>query len=204
MNNFFFFLDLKTNTRGGECQAVRVGKFTIFSNGLRIISVHGALLCNIVVKEKRNKGRKAVRESSELPFWFIRCTGNSSLGFRHSSSPILRFGRDDSRVCTTCSSTVNSLRMTSICSTGFVTVFYLTALLYHGNIVYRFDMNHSIDRTIFPKEYMEVESVAKFPRNNKKRKREKSDEVIVNTKEGYVHIHLSFFWSHNFSLRVIR
>lgn len=62
MNNFFFFLDLKTNTRGGECQAVRVGKFTIFSNGLRIISVHGALLCNIVVKEKRNKGRKAVRE----------------------------------------------------------------------------------------------------------------------------------------------
>lgn len=83
--------------------------------------------------------------------------------------------------------------MTSICSTGFVTVFYLTALLYHGNIVYRFDMNHSIDRTIFLKEYMEVESVAKFPRNNKKRKREKSDEVIVNTKEGYVHIHLSFF-----------
>lgn len=76
--------------------------------------------------------------------------------------------------------------MTSICSTGFVTVFYLTALLYHGNIVYRFDMNHSIDRAIFPKEYIEVESVAKFPRNNKKRKREKSDEVIVNTKEGYV------------------
>lgn len=65
MNNFFFFLDLKTNTRGGECQAVRVGKFTIFSNGLRIISVHGALLCNI---GKKKQGEESCEGAQNFPF----------------------------------------------------------------------------------------------------------------------------------------
>lgn len=101
--------------------------------------------------KKRNKGKKARREGAQsFPFDLFVVPETTLLASADSSSPILQFGRDDSRVRTTFSSTANSPWMTSICSAGFVTVFYLTPLLYHGNIVYRSSfrrtkMNHSLD-----------------------------------------------------------
>lgn len=110
MNNFFLsFLNLKINTReGGECQA---GKFTIFSNGLRIISAHGALLCNIVVKErKRKQGEESCEGAQNFPFDLFVVPETALLASATVLPQILQFGRDDSRVCTTCSSTIaNSL-----------------------------------------------------------------------------------------------
>lgn len=98
MNNFFFlfFLNLKTNTRGGVVRVVRVGKFTISSNGVRIISAHRALLCNIVVKEKKKQGERKLRGS--FPFDLFVVPETALLASATVLPQILRFGRDDSRV----------------------------------------------------------------------------------------------------------
>lgn len=98
MNNFFFlfFLNLKTNTRGGVVRVVRVGKFTISSNGVRIISAHGALLCNIVVKEKKKQGERKLQGS--FPFDLFVVPETALLASATVLPQILRFGRDDSRV----------------------------------------------------------------------------------------------------------